>query len=280
MKAAYTTPRGAVTRNLLNDLLLLAGPAGTQLSPLATRAGLCATSTLFHLHRMPNALQAKTAMKYRVLWFHRDFAADCAAYVERQNATARHRFGCSPKRVADGFAAIQAAGRNGATHADISQAAGLSEWAAHNITRRLRNEGRVVACKSVGDNGYTVLRFYLPELAPAEDQPRPPNPKRAKPSRATAAPMRASSGVGRHTAPDALPHPHDITPPAVSISSPDHGLALHPTARVTVDPRGNVNRWETDRPQFPPPDVPAPGFAQMRPGQYLEADTAIARRYA
>ena len=68
--------------------------------------------------------------------------------------------------------------------------------------------------------------------------------------------------------------------PAASINSRDHGLTLHPKARVTVDPRGNVNRWETDRPQFPVPAVDAPCFAQMRPGQYLPADTAIARRDA
>lgn len=40
------------------------------------------------------------------------------------------------------------------------------------------------------------------------------------------------------------------------------------------------NRCDTDRPQFPAPAVDAPCFAQMRPGQYLPADPAIARRYA
>jgi hypothetical protein len=276
------TPTGDATRAQLEALLRKAGAAGTKLGPLARAVGLRDTSTWFHLLRMPCAMCAKTALKYRVRWFHADFADACRAYVAEQDGTAIHRFGCRAELVEAGMALIEQAGARGTGHAELVEALDVGEWTASNITRRLRDQCRVEVRRTVAANGYTALRFYTPDAAPPERSANDPTAQRLRQRKAKTAAdqgLRVAGSTDRRNVQEKPTQCHELTPPAASINSRDHGLTLHPKARVTVDQRGNVNRWDTDRPQFPPPDVPAPGFAQMRPGQYLAADTAIARRY-
>lgn len=279
----FSTPGGDATRAQLADLLRKAGPAGTKLGPLARTLGLCDTSVWYQLSRMPCALRAQTKLKFRVRWFHTDFAADCRDYVAEQDGTAIHRFGCRAELVEAGMAIIEQAGAKGAGHADLMEALGVGEWSASNITRRLRDQRRVEVRRTVAANGYTALRFYAPDAAPTERSAQDRTAQRLRQRKTKTASdqgLRVAGSTDRRHVPEKPAQCHDLTPPATSINSRDHGLTLHPKARVTVDPRGNVNRWETDRPQFPVPAVDAPCFAQMRPGQYLPADTAIARRYA
>lgn len=279
----FGTPTGDATRAQLADLLRKAGPAGTKLGPLARTLGLCDKSVWYQLSRMPCALRAQTKLKFRVRWFHTDFATDCRDYVAEQDGTSVHRFGCRAELVEGGMAIIEQAGAKGAGHAELMEALGVGEWAASNITRRLRDQQRVEVRRTVAANGYTALRFYTPDAAPPERSASDRTAQRLRQRKAKTAAdqgLRVAGSTERRHVQEKPAQCHELTPPAASINSRDHGLTLHPKARVTVDPRGNVNRWETDRPQFPVPAVDAPCFAQMRHGQYLPADTAIARRYA
>lgn len=278
----FTTPAGAQRQRDLAALLLQAGTAGAQLATLARGAGLRDVTARFHLMRMDAAVLAKTAIKYRVRWFHADFAADAAAYVQQQDAVPIHRFGASTARVMAGMAAIEAAGREGLTHEQIGAATGLTHWGASSITRRLRDEGRAVARRTVAPNGYTVLRFYATELAPPQAKLRDTGAMRPSARRKadTATVLRVAGSAGRRHVPERPAQKHELTAPAVSITQRDHGLQLRADAAVTVDPRSAPNPWATAREQHPAPQVPAPQFSAMGPGRYLENDTAIARRYA
>ena len=66
---------------------------------LARTLGLCDTSVWYQLSRMPCALRAQTKLKFRVRWFHTDFATDCRDYVAEQDGTSVHRFGCRAELV-------------------------------------------------------------------------------------------------------------------------------------------------------------------------------------
>lgn len=261
-----TNSRGNATRQRITLALEGAGRAGITSRDLAELVGV-SDSTLWHyLPHMPVAVQASTRRMVDRRWFHARFAAAAQAHVERCDATPRVSSGPSLATRQAVLQHIIDSRAAGITLAGLALRTGLSTCTLHIITGW--------ACRDQGVHKLrrrNEVRYYGPgvDMAAATRARYATVPAGPSPQQRLAK-QRGVEGNPRPTRHLAGPSKPCSTP-AASVAHGLDGLVLKPGAKVVVvthqDPRAAAAA------------TAQPLFGALRPGRYLDHDSAIARAY-
>lgn len=265
-QAAHITARTAATMHRMEQAALGAGADGIRSDDLAALLGLSHNHTRRLAHSHPALVQARTRLHRDVRWFHAKHQADADAYVARINAIPTRPHGPSHATRLAVVAEIERAGRAGITVLALQRRLGLSPCSVHDSTAWAGRHAGVQKQRIRRE-----VRFYGRDvdLAATRHSAKPAagatTAQRAAKQRAVATAPRTRFVAGPSTQPSG---------PATSVEAVPaglQGLVLKPGAKVTVvrhtDPRAEAAAKAL------------PLFSALRPGRYLDHDTAIARAY-
>lgn len=255
----------AATMHCVEQAALGAAAAGIRTDELAALLGMSINHTYRLARAHPALVQARTRLPRDMRWFHVHHQADADAYVARTDAVPTRPHGPSHATRMAVLAEIERAGDTGITAAGLRLRLSLSTYSVHDCTAWAKREHGVQKQRRARE-----VRYY----ARTVDMLRAAQLRHARP----AAGATAAQQAAKHRAVDHAPRARlaagpsrPISAPARSIADGLHGLVLKPGAKVIV-------AQHTD-PRAAAAASALPLFAALRPGRYLDHDTAIARAY-